>query len=441
MRRFFLPILILLLSNLSAAQKPDDVLASGDGITITASELSPDSSEAYSNYSEELAKTKKALLESMVDEILLDQEARARAISVEELLQKEVSSKVPDPSDEEIARIYEINRVQIGNRTLEEMMQQISAFLRRDSENAVYQKFIETLRGKAKPAFPKPLSNSLKPADVVGMIGTKQITYADFVEKNGAKIADFEAHEYDHLRSAVENAAYEKLIIREAAALELRPDELLAREITNKMTDFTDAERSALESSLKEKLFKKYRVQISLKEPAPYVYNVSADDDPSTGNENAKVTVIMFTDLQCPTCASVHPILKQIVRGYGADVRLVIRDFPLENLHQNAFAAAVAANAANAQGKYFEFIEILYKNQTHLDEKSLKEYAARLGLNASRFELDLKSEKLAAEVRKDMADGNLYSISGTPTIFVNGVKVAALSSDSFKRAIEKALKK
>ncbi len=126
---------------------------------------------------------------------------------------------------------------------------------------------------------------------------------------------------------------------------------------------------------------------------------------------------------------------------FADKIRFVVRDYPLETIHDNAFRAALAANAANAQGKFFEYTEILYKNQDALDDASLKKYAADLGLNAAQFALDLNSEKTAAEVRKDMAEGKTYGINGTPAIFVNGQFVRRLSPAGFKNAIENALKK
>jgi protein-disulfide isomerase len=118
-----------------------------------------------------------------------------------------------------------------------------------------------------------------------------------------------------------------------------------------------------------------------------------------------------------------------------------VRDYPLVQIHENAFQAALAAGAANAQGKFFEYTEVLYKNQNRLDVVSLKKYAGDLGLNLKQFELDLTNEKSAAEIRKDIADGKNYGIGSTPTIFVNGVKVRANTAESFRNAIERALKK
>jgi protein-disulfide isomerase len=126
---------------------------------------------------------------------------------------------------------------------------------------------------------------------------------------------------------------------------------------------------------------------------------------------------------------------------YPGKIRFVVRNYPLMTLHENAFRAALAANAAHAQGKFFEYTEVLYRNQDALDDASLKKYAGELGLNLQQFELDFQSEKTSAAVRKDMADGKGYGITGTPTIYVNGVKVRVLTVDGFREAIDKALKK
>ncbi len=148
----------------------------------------------------------------------------------------------------------------------------------------------------------------------------------------------------------------------------------------------------------------------------------------------------MFTDFQCPACSATHPVLQKVLAEYGAKIRFVVRDFPLTQLHSNAFIAAQAADAANAQGKFFEYTELLYKNQDSLDIASLKRFAARSGLNQAQFDADLDSGKYADEVKRDMRDGTEYGIEGTPTIYVNGVKVRQLSAKAFRQAIDRALK-
>jgi len=147
----------------------------------------------------------------------------------------------------------------------------------------------------------------------------------------------------------------------------------------------------------------------------------------------------MFSDFQCSACGATHPILKKAIANYPGKIRFVVRSFPLESVHANAWRAALAAAAAHAQGKFFEYIDILYTHQDTLDDASLRKYAADLGLNVKQFELDFNSEKTVALVRKDMADGESYDINRTPTIFVNGLSVRRLSAEGFKTAIDKAL--
>jgi protein-disulfide isomerase len=207
------------------------------------------------------------------------------------------------------------------------------------------------------------------------------------------------------------------------------------------MRAYTAGERYELENDLRKRLSAKYKTQILLKEPAPLKFDIPIAGAPSRGNAAAPVTVVMFSDFQCSACAATHPVLQKVLAEYGDKTRLVVRNYPLTQIHADAFRAALAANAAHAQGKFFEFTEILYLNQEALDAESLKKYAAEIGLNLRQFELDLQSEKNAAGVRRDLADGKSYGITGTPTVFVNGVKVRAISADGFREAIDKALKK
>jgi protein-disulfide isomerase len=130
-----------------------------------------------------------------------------------------------------------------------------------------------------------------------------------------------------------------------------------------------------------------------------------------------------------------------VIAEYGSKVRLVVRDFPLEGIHPQAFQAAAAANAVRAQGKYFEFIEILYRNQEALEGESLIKYATGLGVDIKKMTADMAAATVAPEIKKDVEDGIAYGVGGTPTIFVNGVKVHRLSAPAFRAAIDRALVK
>ena len=104
-------------------------------------------------------------------------------------------------------------------------------------------------------------------------------------------------------------------------------------------------------------------MQVMLNAPAAPVLGVSAANSPARGDANAAVTIIEFTDFQCSSCGAMYPVLEEVLKSYGNRVRFVVRDFPLTNVHANAFRAAQAASAANAQGKFLEYIDILFKNQ------------------------------------------------------------------------------
>lgn len=149
-----------------------------------------------------------------------------------------------------------------------------------------------------------------------------------------------------------------------------------------------EQERQRLERAMSEGLRKGADVRLLISEPQPPVQLISSDDDPSRGDRTASVTVVEFTDFQCPSCAAMHPILEEVLKAYGSKVKFVVRDFPLP-IHAHARKAAEAANAAHAQGRFFEYAALLFKRQKMLDIPSLKNYASELGLDRARFDAAL----------------------------------------------------
>ena len=178
--------------------------------------------------------------------------------------------------------------------------------------------------------------------------------------------------------------------------------------------------------------------------PNPQPSEVSVDDDPVKGPENAKVTIVVFTDYQCPFCGKFErEILPLIISEYvdSGKARVAIRDFPLP-LHSNSEKAAEASECANEQGKFWEYHDKLFENQQYLGVSDLKQYAKELGLDTAKFNQCLDSGKYAGEVQKDLQDGQSYGVSGTPTIFINGKAVVGAQPFSvFKQAIEAELAK
>jgi protein-disulfide isomerase len=180
-------------------------------------------------------------------------------------------------------------------------------------------------------------------------------------------------------------------------------------------------------------------VQTFLARPEPPVYEIATDDQPVLGNTAAPVTIVEFTDYQCPSCAAAQPLVEQLVRESGGRVRLVVRDFPLEQ-HAEGFKAAEAAEAAREQGKYWEYVALLMRNQTQLGVARLKEYAARLSLDRAKFDAALDSGKFSDKVQRDIRDGLRLGVHTTPTIFVNGRMVSDPTPEQLKAALDAALR-
>ncbi len=422
----------------SFAQQPKDVLAIANGRDFTAQDLSPKISEAWLKKTSTLANARKVLLDRQIENFLLETEAADKNTTIGKLIEDQVEKKVADPTDSQIKAVYDANQADIGDTPLSEVRQKIVEYLRQDPEKKAFADFVGGLRARHGITYEKDVrSDGLKPTDVLATVGSRQITLSDFTDKNGLVLYEYEANIYDEVNASLRQAVDASLFSAEAEAYGIATSEYIAREVTNKMVDFSDAEQARLLSALQKQLYAKYRVTFLIREPKPFVQDISIDDDPFTGEANAPVTVVMFTDLQCPACAAVYPILKEVIAEYGKRVKFVIRDFPLTNIHEDAFQAAIAANAARSQNKFFEYKELLYKNQNSLDTASLIKLAGQLGLDTKRFANDLNKKEFAEEVRKDMEDGEKYGVNSTPTIFVNGIKVRVLSAESFREAIDR----
>ncbi len=150
---------------------------------------------------------------------------------------------------------------------------------------------------------------------------------------------------------------------------------------------------------------------------------LAIDSAPSQGPQAAKLTIVEFLDFGCPYCRALMPDLRSIQQKYPTQVRIIYRDFPIEELHPSAMNAALAARCAQAQNKYIEYHDKLFINQDRHTNADLTTYATELGLNVPKFETCLKNREPEALIRQDMSDGLLVGVSGTPTLFFNGVRI------------------
>ena len=178
------------------------------------------------------------------------------------------------------------------------------------------------------------------------------------------------------------------------------------------------------------------------KPPADFnkVHNIPAGNSPVRGNPNAAVTIVEFSDFQCPYCSRLQPTLDQVLEAYPDKVKLVFKNFPL-SFHKQAKNASKAAFAAGEQGKYWEMHDLVFENFNELSEAKFKELASKLGLDMEKFMKDYNSDKYDAQIQQDIKLGMSIGVRGTPALFLNGKRMGARSFEVFKTLIEGHLKK
>jgi diadenylate cyclase len=162
-------------------------------------------------------------------------------------------------------------------------------------------------------------------------------------------------------------------------------------------------------------------------------------EDHVRGPEGAPVTLVKYGDYECPYCGELHPVLEELRERAGERVRFVFRHFPLDSVHPRARRAALAAEAAASQGRFWEMHDLLYENQAELGEEDLVRHAAKLGLDLQRFEEDLANDHLAWSIEEDRLGGDRAGVVGTPALFVNGVRyTGTMDLDKLLAAVEDA---
>lgn len=143
------------------------------------------------------------------------------------------------------------------------------------------------------------------------------------------------------------------------------------------------------------------------------------EDAPVRGADMATVTMVEFSDFQCPYCGAAEPILARVLRQYQGRVRLVFKNYPLSG-HEHAMEAARASLAARDQGKFWEMHDLLFAHQTALETEDIDGYAAQLGLDMDRFHTDLASPEVQRSIDADKAEGHRVGVDSTPTLFIQG---------------------
>ncbi len=303
---------------------------------------------------------------------------------------------------------------------------------------------------------------------VVAQVGSTKITLKEVDQTAGAELADLEKKKFDLRRGALDQMIVQSLVKAEATKAGKTEEEFLRAEVDSKIAPPADADiqkvfdenkskmppdstlekmkpqiiafmtndqRRELAMKLFDELKKKANVQVMLKEPPKQRVVVEATG-PSKGPNDARVTIVEFSDFQCPFCSRAVGTVDRVMQEYAGKVRLVFRQFPLD-FHPMAPKAAEAALCAAEQGKFWEMHDTMFQNQQKLMPDDLKAHAKTLALDTKKFDECLTSGKMAATVSKDMEAGKKAGVNGTPAFFINGVMLSgAQPFEEFKRAID-----
>ena len=437
--------------------------------TFTTADLDPAVRQEVERVDDKIAEARRQVLDLQINTMLLEVEAKKRRIDTHRLYELEVSSRIPTATPAQIKKFLDENRQEFEGTDPAIANQQVAAYLHDEAENKLADDLVNRLR-KSNPVVMGADINSptLSPAAVVATVAGQPLKAEALLERLKPIAYRMKLEAYQLAKQRTDQLVDDMLLLEEAKRRQVGPEQIIRTEISDKVRNPTEEEvakfyadnkariagdlnsirnqvaiylqnesRQRLEKDLSARLRKNANIRWLITEPVQPVQNVSVDDDPSRGVANAPVTIVEFTDFQCPACAAMHPVLEDVLKSYGNKVRFVVRDFPLTQ-HEFARKAAEAANAANAQGKFFEYIALLFKNQKALDIPSLKKYASELGLDRARFDAALDRGVYEAEVKKDVTDGEMYGVGSTPTIFINGVQLRMLSADGLKEAIDRA---
>jgi protein-disulfide isomerase len=169
------------------------------------------------------------------------------------------------------------------------------------------------------------------------------------------------------------------------------------------------------------------------------VHNIPIGKAAIKGDKNAPITVVEFSDFQCPYCARLQPTLVQVLNAYPKEVKLVYKHYPLA-FHKQAKNAAKASEAAGEQGKFWEMHDLIFEKFNKLTDASFKEFAEQLGLDVNKFLADFNSNKYDQQIEGDINLARTVGVTGTPTLYMNGKRMQRRSFDDFKEAIENNLK-
>ncbi|HMH52192.1 MAG TPA: thioredoxin domain-containing protein [Candidatus Acidoferrum sp.] len=310
------------------------------------------------------------------------------------------------------------------------------------------------------------------PKNAAATIGNEVISISEVEKSSATELAGLEEQRYRVLDRRLGAMIAEKLLTLEAKKRGVSMEALMHAEVTSKVPAVTGEDVNAFISQNRERLPKgdeadlkvkvadylhrlqlnqrteafvaglreQTPVQVFLKPPDPVRVSVDSKGGFARGPDDAAVTIVEFTDFQCPFCKNVVPTLKDLVTRYGDKVRWVFRDYPIVGLHPDAPLVHEAARCAGEQGKFWLYHDLAFERAPAATPANLKAYAAEVGVEANAFSQCLDSHKHRAAVAADVETGSKLGVTGTPTFFINGqLLVGNQPLAEFQRVVEREL--
>ncbi len=481
------------------AAKPDEdcgcdagplpgVLATVNGVKITSADLSPEVEQQVRELEKQVVEARKREVDLQINSKLLEAEAKRRGSSPDKILADEVVTKATRPTDAEAQAFFDLHKAQLEAQLghaaeLKDVKDDLINSMMADRQAAAAKSLADRLRAAAQVKLMAtdvtPPANAAGRARVFATVNGESITSGQIEDSLRPLVAQAQERIYQLRQHDLDTRINDALLQQEAQKRQVTPQALLQTEVTARTQPVTEAEAQTFYNANKERINGEYAqikekliqylkdqqgeqataayadqlrrtatILTFLKPPVSPAYDIATDDQPVRGGQNAKVTIVEFTDFQCPSCAAEQSVLERIMSEYGERVRLVVRDFPLAQ-HKNAQQAAEAAEAAREQGKYWEYATLLFTQQSAgtneqekeaaLDVAKLKEYASRLGLDRAKFDAALASGRLAAKVRRDQQDALKIGVNHTPSLYVNGRLTLDNAYETIKAALDAAL--
>jgi len=453
-----------------------------DGTAISASDVEGDVSAAimrdpdpylrdyYVDPAKAMNEARQRAVDARVNSMLVAAEAKKRGKTANDFIETEINTKVAAPTEQEIKAAYDANRAQIGNADLESVRAELVNFILNQRKEELYGALVNRLKMTNVVSKSADVNTpNLAPGTVLVSVNGDPLRVDAINTRMKAYTFKMQMRIYALRKDILDRKINDMLIVSEANKRKVGPEEIIRTEVTEKLKAPTETEVSKfyeankaniktdlagarmaiitylqqeqqeqLEVALANKLRTSAKLQLLLREPDAPVLNINLGTGASRGDVNSPITVVEFTDFQCSACGGMYPIAEDVLKSYGTRVHFVMRNFPLTTVHPNAYNAAQAAEAAKAQGKFWEYIDLLFKNQNTLDRDSLKKYASQAGLDRKQFDAEFDSAKYETVVRHDMEDGDGYGVEATPTFFINGVMLTDYSGEGLRAAIEKA---